>query len=905
MSLKVIHPRKKGLNEYPKYFFRYFIHAIGKGFHGDFRWKQNNHLRGLTIATMREGTIKEAVETTKELEQIVESADMKFEPDMDPTKHCLGFIKAKQPLEWLNMYDVVVEAGPGRSKENVGVFVLADEGLAYPGTKRPYFEELFLDGKQFKGRMVVRQLETPKEWTKAGATGTLHHEIWMAKDDTPYILSLRARKKKEVVPPDGISWLSPEWEKKIPDELRWWTKKLTRKQKLNLLDRAFNFLCEKDELPHLPLKLAEALSKRGNFCYRNRWWIGPIVKRGVPNVQYEVLIDTGKGYLDRLNLDKNALENPDGVSGLRKVLKDETPDKTKNSEWLKWEGCIPPKGVKLTKGEVVRREDRFYVIKINDEEIEGKPGPPLDLKKGDDVWTDNRKYIYTTPNSVDNPTKILPIYIRVLDKGRMIWVEDTDLFSSFKFYGKHLKGYWIAKKEDPDTKMFTFKKSELPGGDAMNEFRFAYKLNDEQLLELAKKYSVDIELLREWRGEHPEAPDGILEIEKRDLEEFHTNFKDGIVGRELPLDLEHKPIPGHAIGWLTDMALKFKKDIWHLFAKLNITDDNVKKSLKEGSLKWISPTINLNWRNPEDGEYYNIIRSAALTNYPYIKNMEPAVVNFSELAVEGEEETKLTEQELKEKESTLLKKEEEIKNQKAELENEIVSLKAKETELQEKYPGPFYGLPKDQANDLAKKCKGGDQKSCDILVKYATGGIYGYPKANMGEVLEKIKERGESLMSEDKIKELTDRITKLEEQKTAAETALAATTSEVGKVTAELEEKKVEEKIKSLQDSGKITPAQAKNLKPILLSKVEKVVKLSDKDGNEHEVDIADAIVQMFGEGPDVVDLSQRGRVVKKRSEKAETVSSIVNMSQEDWEKVPVEDRQKLIKKLYKLQEGK
>lgn len=45
----------------------------------------------------------------------------------------------------------------------------------------------------------------------------------------------------------------------------------------------------------------------------------------------------------------------------------------------------------------------------------------------------------------------------------------------------------------------------------------------------------------------------------------------------------------------------------------------------------------------------------------------------------------------------------------------------------EKYPGRFYGLPKDEAVALATKCKTGDQKSCDILVKYATGGIYGYP----------------------------------------------------------------------------------------------------------------------------------------------------------------------------------
>jgi len=168
---------------------------------------------------MIKGSVKEPVSTISEAKKVTAEVDVKFKPDMDPTKHVFAFFKAKQPLAWMEMYNKVVPAGtgPGASKEEEGVFVLVDEGMAYPGAKRPYFEELFLHGKKFKGRFVSRQLETPKEWEEAEALkGALHWEAWMSKDQTPYILSRRARVKKDLVPPDNMSWLPPDWEDKIP-----------------------------------------------------------------------------------------------------------------------------------------------------------------------------------------------------------------------------------------------------------------------------------------------------------------------------------------------------------------------------------------------------------------------------------------------------------------------------------------------------------------------------------------------------------------------------------------------------------------------------------------------------------------------------------------------------------------
>jgi len=49
--------------------------------------------------------------------------------------------------------------------------------------------------------------------------------------------------------------------------------------------------------------------------------------------------------------------------------------------------------------------------------------------------------------------------VDVLDYGRVNIIEDTAVFQSMEFYGKKLKGYWVAKKTDVD---WRFIKSSLP-----------------------------------------------------------------------------------------------------------------------------------------------------------------------------------------------------------------------------------------------------------------------------------------------------------------------------------------------------------------------------------------------------------------------------------------------------------
>ena len=152
------------------------------------------------------------------------------------------------------------------------------------------------------------------------------------------------------------------------------------------------------------------------------------------------------------------------------------------------------------------------------------------------------------------------------------------------------------------------------------------------MIELKEDHLVDIEVLREGEWKHPKAPNGLLVLTKEKLREFVQNFKDSVVGKELPIDIDHKE-SGTAVGWLRKLWLVGKDGLDHLWGQIDITDPDTQQKIKEGSLKFFSPSLNYGWIDPEHPERkYDLIRAGALTNWPYLKGMSPAVVNFSEIS---------------------------------------------------------------------------------------------------------------------------------------------------------------------------------------------------------------------------------------------------------------------------------
>lgn len=174
---------------------------------------------------------------------------------------------------------------------------------------------------------------------------------------------------------------------------------------------------------------------------------------------------------------------------------------------------------------------------------------------------------------------------------------------------------------------------ELKGGDNLKQEKKLqeYIFCSPGEVELQEGHLVSIELLKEGEYKHEKAPGGILRLTKEKLMEFLANFNDKICGKELPIDLAHVIDDKGSVGWLRRMWIKAEGGLSHLWGELDIVSQDVQRRVKSGELKYFSPTLNFGFEDPESGNTFDVIRAGALTNYPYLKNMSPAVVNFSEI----------------------------------------------------------------------------------------------------------------------------------------------------------------------------------------------------------------------------------------------------------------------------------
>ena len=217
----------------------------------DFRRKQNGFLMGETILNQPEGFVNEEVDTLDKAEKWnkILWQKSKFRPDMDANEKVFIVNKAKQPLVWLNIRNnVLPPESVGSTKLEPGVFCLWDDGLCYPGVQKPYFREFFLDMQHFKGRMVERLIGVRKEWEEKPESEMVWEAWFNMKDQTPYLLTERARTKKDYVPEEGEKAVPPEWESKIKTEHQWWAKGLSPNERLKRLELAYNDLIEKGVL---------------------------------------------------------------------------------------------------------------------------------------------------------------------------------------------------------------------------------------------------------------------------------------------------------------------------------------------------------------------------------------------------------------------------------------------------------------------------------------------------------------------------------------------------------------------------------------------------------------------------------------------------------------------------------
>jgi len=150
-----------------------------------------------------------------------------------------------------------------------------------------------------------------------------------------------------------------------------------------------------------------------------------------------------------------------------------------------------------------------------------------------------------------------------------------------------------------------------------------------------------VQIAKTGRFKHPIY--GEFDITKEDLAEMKQNFDDnahrqadGEGKPEAPLNYSHER-QNKAGGWIK--GLELSEDGSKLFGLVKFTPNGRQMVLDE-EFKAISPEIHRNHEDNENGKSFNVLlKGAALTNIPFLKDMQP--VQLSELSEDKQKANQL------------------------------------------------------------------------------------------------------------------------------------------------------------------------------------------------------------------------------------------------------------------------
>ena len=200
--------------------------------------------------------------------------------------------KSKEPHSWLNVEGITlpreIMEDPGGTRFYPGIFITLDKGTLEKGASKPYYEELFLQGKKWKGRVIFREHHLDEE----GANFQWLYE--KTKDDTPYVIDKRAIKLGWL--PKGYSALPSKMEYLVPPTLNYWKPGLTAAERLQRRKELAKFFEEKNKKSAnvKPNSLIEPKGIKDKFIYTRRIWHGQKVVRDLPQLTYYMKLGAGK-----------------------------------------------------------------------------------------------------------------------------------------------------------------------------------------------------------------------------------------------------------------------------------------------------------------------------------------------------------------------------------------------------------------------------------------------------------------------------------------------------------------------------------------------------------------------------------------------------------------------------------
>jgi len=351
--------------------------------------------------------------------------------------------KSSEPSSWLTYEGFQSPRNVAATRYGYAVLHLIRKlGVVETGYQSSYFHELFLhfpkDGNKppFYWRLMFRYLKRPfKEAIERQDYETLSECVYLEDgealeegiyleaeriipvseegwgkletgwlciygvDKTPYIISDRAVKLKRMCP-YPYSALPRHIKKQIPPEFHYWKEK-DMKKRIEIRDALVKAIKEKKVI------LKESIV-RDYILQIHYSEPAELIKRRSPaHKHYDLRIDGDlkkkTGHIFHAVLELNPLEVDSTSAYLKKCKGDEGG--------VNWMEVGKNKTVKFTKG--------YGTFEKNE-----------------------------------------PGYVKALDWGRVLVLEDSPLFKKFQFKGKQLKGIWIMHRSSPETDIWIFERSK-------------------------------------------------------------------------------------------------------------------------------------------------------------------------------------------------------------------------------------------------------------------------------------------------------------------------------------------------------------------------------------------------------------------------------------------------------------
>lgn len=150
-----------------------------------------------------------------------------------------------------------------------------------------------------------------------------------------------------------------------------------------------------------------------------------------------------------------------------------------------------------------------------------------------------------------------------------------------------------------------------------------YYLTDISSIELqteGDKKTSWIEIFRIGKWAHPKF--GVIEGTKKLFNDFISNWKNNVLGREIALDKTHNPEDG-ATGWVKDIKIVGDR----LKALVEWTPWGLDLIENKG-FKYFSPEYRDSYTNKETGQVHNnVLFGGALTNRPFLTDLSPIILS--------------------------------------------------------------------------------------------------------------------------------------------------------------------------------------------------------------------------------------------------------------------------------------